>query len=93
MKEAINTTLEMFLCMIIGAALGAYITYSHMRDKEETPNGSNVPDEFLVTESDVDSSEFFATVYTCEDVEKFKINYLLHTHSFLETKNTQDNLS
>ena len=76
MKDAINTTLEMFLCMIIGAALGACITYSNMRDKkEEIPNSSNVPDEFLVTENDVDSSEFFVTVYTCEDVEKFKINY------------------
>jgi hypothetical protein len=76
MKEAINTTLEMFICMIIGAALGACIVYSNMRDKkEEISNSSNVPDEFLVTENDVDSSEFFVTVYTCEDVEKFKINY------------------
>lgn len=62
--------------MVIGAALGACIMYSNMNDKKETPNGSNVPDEFLVTENDVDSSEFYATVYTCADVEKFKINYL-----------------
>lgn len=79
MNEIINKTLEMFVCMLIGAALGACIVYSNMKDKgvnEEIPNSSNVPDEFLVTESDVDSSEFFVTVYTCEDVEKFKINYL-----------------
>ena len=63
--------------MIIGAALGACIVYSNMNnDNEEITNGSNVPDEFLVTENDVDSSEFFVTVYTCEDVEKFKINYI-----------------
>ena len=53
MKEAINTTLVMFVCMVIGAALGACIMYSNMNTKEETPNGSNVPDEFLVTENDV----------------------------------------
>lgn len=76
MKESINTTLVIFLCMIVGAAIGAGTMYSSMNDKKEIPNGSNVPDEFLVTENDVDSSEFFATVYTCEDVEKFKINYI-----------------
>ena len=68
----------MFVCMIIGAALGAGIVYSNMRDKgvnEEIHNSSNVPDEFLVTENDVDTSEIYATVYTCEDVEKFKIKW------------------
>ena len=80
MNEIINKTLEMFVCMLIGVALGAGIVYSYMNDKEEITNSSNVPDEFLVTENDVDSSEFYATVYTCEDVEKFKIKYLYAEH-------------
>lgn len=72
--------------MIIGGAIGAGTMYSSMNnDKEEIPNSSNVPDEFLVTENDVDSSEFYATVYTCEDVEKFKINYI--QAEYQKTKN------
>ena len=77
--------------MIIGAALGACIVYSNMNDKEETTNkeeitnGSNVPDEFLVSENDVDTSEIYATVYTCEDVEKFKIKWL--QAEYLKPKN------
>lgn len=63
------------IALIMGGCL-AITLVQHGYIPVEIPNGSNVPDEFLVTENDVDSSEFFATVYTCEDVKKFKINYI-----------------
>lgn len=77
MKEAINTTLEMFLCMIIGAALGACIVYSNMRDKgvnEEITNGSNVPDEFLVTENDIEKIRYEGKKRAEELIERMESN-------------------
>lgn len=85
MSEIVDRSFEMFIMFIVGLAIGGCFMYFNMKDKAEITNGSNVPDEFLVTENDVDSSEFYATVYTCEDVEKFKINYI--QAEYQKTKN------
>ena len=62
MSEIVDRSFEMFIMFIVGLAIGGCFMYFNMKDKAEIPNGSNVPDEFLVTENDVDSSEFYATV-------------------------------
>ena len=74
-KDCAFTFGIVLIALIMGGCL-AITLVQHGYIPVETTNSSNVPDEFLVTENDVDSSEFYATVYTCEDVEKFKINFL-----------------
>lgn len=73
MKEAINTTLEMFIMFIVGVALGACIVYSNMRDKgvqEEKVEITNA----VLTENDIEKIRYEGKKDAEELIERMESN-------------------